>query len=79
MLAYPKPGSVHPLQFEGIVTEAEFARTAKEFALAQAIAAAAGRKIQSCVTALQRFTQRSVKRLGRFGRNGPAQTDALLI
>ena len=51
------------LRREGIENDAEIARKAKVLTLAQAVAAAAGRKIPSCVAALRRLTQCSVKLL----------------
>lgn len=57
------------LRLEGIQNEAELARKGKVLAQAQAKAAAAGRKFPSCVTALQRLTQCSVKLL-RWLRSG---------
>ena len=46
---------------EVIENEAEIARKANGFALAQAVAAAAGRNMPNCVAALQRLTQCFVK------------------
>jgi hypothetical protein len=51
------------LRLEGIENHAEIDRKQKEFAKAQAFAAAAGRPIPTCVAALQRLTQCSVKLL----------------
>lgn len=51
------------LRLEGIENEAELARKRKVLAQDQAAARAAGRTIPSCVLALQRLTQRSVKLL----------------
>lgn len=51
------------LRLEGIENVAEKARRHKTLAAAQAMAAAAGRKLPSCVAALQRLTQCSVKLL----------------
>ena len=51
------------LKAEGIENVAELKRKAKELAKEVKTATAAGRKIPSPVTALQRFTQRSVKLL----------------
>lgn len=51
------------LRLEGIQNQAELARKKKVLAEAQAEAEAAGRKIPSCVIALQRLTQSSVKLL----------------
>lgn len=51
------------LRLEGIENVAEIARRQKTLARVQAMAAEAGRKIPSCVVALQRLTQCSVKLL----------------
>lgn len=51
------------LRLEGIENQAEIARRQNTLARVQAMAAAAGRKIPSCVVALQRLTQCSVKLL----------------
>jgi hypothetical protein len=51
------------LRLEGIENHAEMDRQQKEFAKAQAFAAAAGRPLPTCVAALQRLTQCSVKLL----------------
>lgn len=51
------------LRLEGIENHAEMNRKQKEFAKAQAFAAAANRPIPTCVAALQRLTQCSVKLL----------------
>lgn len=51
------------LRLEGIENVAEIKRKRKVFAQAEAIAVAAGRKFPSCVAALQRLTQCSVKLL----------------
>jgi hypothetical protein len=51
------------LRLEGIENQAEIQRKEKTFAQAQALATAAGRAIPSCVAALQRLTQSSVKLL----------------
>jgi Transposase DDE domain len=51
------------LRLDGIENLAEMARKRKVFAQAEAFATAAGRKFPSCVAALQRLTQCSVKLL----------------